>query len=143
MRSAQLHVATYPTGRIGPEQFAVVEVDLPGPDELEDGEVLVRNTWTSVDPGLRLRLRAAAPDGYFAAFPLRRAMDGILTVGEVLASRAAGFAPGDTVSHSLGWREHAVVRADEAAMNGIGTLRRLDLSAAEAQWYLEIGRAHV
>ena len=44
MRSAQLHVATYPTGRIGPEQFAVVEVDLPGPDELEDGEVLVRNT---------------------------------------------------------------------------------------------------
>lgn len=136
MRSAQLHVATYPTGRIGPEQFAVVEVDLPGPDELEDGEVLVRNTWTSVDPGLRLRLRAAAPDGYFAAFPLRRAMDGILTVGEVLASRAAGFAPGDTVSHSLGWREHAVVRADEAAMNGIGTLRRLDLSAAEAQWYL-------
>lgn len=136
MKSAQLHVATYPTGQIGPEQFVVAEVDLPDADELAAGEVLVRNTWTSVDPGLRLRLRAAAPDGYFASFPLRGAMDGILTVGEVVASRAAGFAPGDTVSHSLGWREHAVVRAGEEAMNGIGTLRRLDLSGAEAQWYL-------
>jgi NADPH-dependent curcumin reductase CurA len=136
MKSAQLHVVSYPTGEIGPEHFAVVAVDLPGPDELAEGEVLVRNTWTSVDPGLRLRLRAAAPDGYFAAFPLRRPMDGILTVGEVVASRAVGFEPGDSVSHSLGWREHAVVRADEVAMNGIGTLRRLDLSGAEAQWYL-------
>jgi len=136
MKSAQLHVAAYPTGPVGPEQFVVAQVDLPGPDELAVGEVLVRNTWTSVDPGLRLRLRAAAPDGYFGAFPLGQAMDGILTVGEVVASRADGFAPGDTVSHSLGWREHALVRAGEEAMNGIGTLRRLDLSAAEAQWYL-------
>ena len=53
----------------------------------------MRNTWTSVDPGLRLRLRRAAPDGYFAAVPLGAAMDGIMTVGEVVASRADGFAP--------------------------------------------------
>ncbi|MBM7518506.1 NADP-dependent oxidoreductase [Nocardioides nitrophenolicus] len=136
MKSAQLHVTTYPTGPVGPEQFVVAQVDLPGPDELAVGEVLVRNTWTSVDPGLRLRLRAAAPDGYFAAFPLGEAMDGILTVGEVVASRADGFAPGDTVSHSLGWREHAVVRAGEEAMNGIGTLRRLDVTSTQPQWYL-------
>jgi hypothetical protein len=136
MKSVALHVVAYPEGDVGPEHFAVVPLELPDPDQLADGEVLVRNTWTSVDPGLRLRLSAAAPEGYFASFPLDRPMDGVLTVGEVLASRAAGFAPGDTVWHSLGWREHAVVRADEVAMNGVGTLRRLDVTGREPQWFL-------
>ena len=96
----------------------------------------MRNTWTSVDPGLRLRLRASAPDGYFQAFPLGAPMDGVLTIGEVVASRASGFATGDTVWHSLGWREYAVVRAADEAMNGIGTLRRLDLDGNAPQSFL-------
>jgi len=137
VKSAELRVASYPVGMVGPEHFAVVKVDVPdGVDGLVDGEVLVRNTWTSVDPGLRLRLRAAAPDGYFQAFPLGAPMDGILTVGEVVASRAAGFATRDTVWHSLGWREYSVVRAADEAMNGIGTLRRLDLGGNAPQWFL-------
>lgn len=137
MRSAALAVVRYPAGEVGPEHFAMVEVDVPdGVDGLSDGEVLVRNTWTSVDPGLRLRLRPAAPDGYFRAFPLGAPLDGILTVGEVVASRAAGFRAGDTVWHSLGWREHSVIRASDVAMNGIGTLRRLDVDGNEPQWFL-------
>ena len=98
--------------------------------------MLVRNTWTSVDPGLRLRLRPDAPAGYFTAFPLGRAMDGIMAVGEVVASRADGFAPGDTVSHALGWRDYAVVDPTTPLLGGIGTLTRLDVSDAEPQWHL-------
>jgi NADPH-dependent curcumin reductase CurA len=64
--------------------------------------VLVRNSWSSVDPGLRLRLRPEAPAGYFAAFPLGQAMDGIMAVGEVVESRPDGFSSGDTVSHAHG-----------------------------------------
>ena len=63
---------------------------------------MVRNTWTSVDPGLRLRLAERGPAGYFAAFGLRAPMDGIMTVGEVIESRADGFAAGDTVWHASG-----------------------------------------
>jgi NADPH-dependent curcumin reductase CurA len=74
----------------------------------------------AVDAGLRLRLRAAGPRAYFAAFPLGAAMDGIVTVGEVVASRAEGFAPGDTVWHAAGWRDSAVVRAGEPALGGLG-----------------------
>jgi NADPH-dependent curcumin reductase CurA len=134
---AELHVAGYPEGAVGAQHFALVEVDVPdGVDGLAAGEVLVRNTWTSVDPGLRLRLRATAPDGYFPAFPLGAPMDGVLTIGEVVASRASGFAGGDTVWHSLGWREFSVVRAADEAMNGIGTLRRLDVDGNEPQWFL-------
>ena len=136
MKSRALQVVDHPEGEVGPEHFEVATVDLADPDQLDDGEVLVRNTWTSVDPGMRLRLRAAAPDGYFAAFPLHEPMDGVLTVGEVVASRASGFAPGDVVWHSLGWREHAVVRAGEVAMNGVATLRVLDVGEIAPQRFL-------
>ncbi|HJQ05127.1 MAG TPA: NADP-dependent oxidoreductase [Nocardioides sp.] len=133
MRSAQMQVVEYPEGPVRPEHFELVEVDVPDPGH---GQVLVRNTWTSVDPGLRLRLRSAAPDGYFSSFRPGAAMDGILTVGEVLESRAPGFEPGDTVWHSYGWREHAVVDASGQTMNGMGDLRVLDVGNAEPSWYL-------
>ena len=133
MKNTQLQVVTYPEGEVGSEHFELVEVELPAPGP---GQVLVRNTWTSVDPGLRLRLRPEAPSGYFSAFPLGAPMDGILTVGEVLESQASGFAVGDTVWHSQGWREHAIVDADAEMMNGVGTLRVLDVDGIPPQWYL-------
>jgi NADPH-dependent curcumin reductase CurA len=133
MKSVQVHLAAYPEGHVGPEHFVVVDVDLPSP---APGQVLVRNTWTSVDPGLRLRLRPSAPEGYFASFGLRRPMDGILTVGEVVASEAEGFGVGDTVWHAQGWRSHALVDAGAEVMNGIGTLRVLDTVDTPPQWYL-------
>jgi hypothetical protein len=123
----------HPEGRPGPAHFRVVDVPVRDPGA---GEVLVRNTWTSVDPGLRLRLRATGPRGYFAPFALRTAMDGILTVGTVVASRADGFAPGDAVWHAAGWRDYAVVRAGEPALGGLGMLTRLDTGLAPAQRYL-------
>jgi NADPH-dependent curcumin reductase CurA len=133
MRCSEIHVERYPEGTAGPEDFRLVETIAAEPTA---GQVLVRNTWTSVDPGLRLRLRAQAPEGYFSSFPLGRPMDGILTIGEVLASRADGFEVGDTVGHSLGWRTHSLVDADAEAMNGVGTLRVLDAERFPAQWHL-------
>lgn len=131
--SRQVQVVSYPDGDVGPEHFEVVTVEVsdPGP-----GQVLVRNTWTSVDPGLRLRLRAEAPAGYFVSFPLGRAMDGVLTIGEVVASRADGFAVGDTVWHPFGWREYAIADAGVELMNGAGTMRVLDVEEVLPQWYL-------
>ena len=113
--------------------FRVVQAPVrePGP-----GEVLVRNTWTSVDPGLRLRLTDSGPAGYFAAFALDAPLDGIMTVGEVVESRADGFCAGDTVWHAAGWRDYAVVRAGEPALGGLGTLTRLDVDTVPPQRYL-------
>jgi len=54
---AEVRVRRYPVGSVAPEDFEVVEAPVPDP---APGQVLVRNTWTSVDPGLRLRLRADA-----------------------------------------------------------------------------------
>jgi NADPH-dependent curcumin reductase CurA len=129
----EVRVRRYPAGAVTVDDFEMVEVPVPGPGP---GEVLVRNTWTSVDPGLRLRLRTDAPAGYFVAFPLGRAMDGIMAVGEVVESRAAGFCRGDTVSHALGWRDYAVVDPAATQLGGVGTLTKLDVSKAEPQWHL-------
>ncbi|MET0768409.1 MAG: NADP-dependent oxidoreductase [Solirubrobacteraceae bacterium] len=133
MSGREVQLASYPDGEPRTSDFRIAEVPVrrPGP-----GEVLVRNTWTSVDPGLRLRLAERAPAGYFAAFGLRAPLDGIMTVGEVIESRAVGFSAGDTVWHASGWRDYAVVAAATPALGGLGTLTRLDTALAPAQRYL-------
>ena len=72
MKSRQVQLVEYPRGSVEPRHFRVAEVDLPDPGE---GEVLVRNTFTSVDPGMRLRLRESGPEGYFNSFPLNAARE--------------------------------------------------------------------
>jgi NADPH-dependent curcumin reductase CurA len=129
----EVQLASYPNGEVRTSDFRIVEAPVAHPRR---GEVLVRNTWTSVDPGLRLRATERAPAGYFAAFGLRRALDGIMTIGEVVESRAHGFSAGDTVWHASGWRDYAVVAAGTPALGGLGTLTRLDTDLAPARRYL-------
>jgi NADPH-dependent curcumin reductase CurA len=129
----EVRLRRHPVGAVAPEDFHIVEVPLPEP---RDGEVLVRNTWTSVDPAIRIRLAAAAPPGYFPAFGLEAPMDGIMTVGEVVESQANGFGIGDTVWHTYGWRDYAAVPAGAGALGALGGLRRLDTAIAPVQAYL-------
>ena len=133
LTSRQVQLDRYPHAEITPSHFRVAEVREREPSA---GEVLVRNTWTSVDPGLRLRLREREPAGYFPAFELGRALDGIVTVGQVIESRAPGFEAGDTVWHPLGWRDYAVVKADERGLRGLARLTRLDTRLAPPRCYL-------
>jgi hypothetical protein len=85
-----------------PENFVVVDVDVPEPGS---GQVLVRNTFMSVDPYMRGRMSDAP--SYVAPFEVGKALDGG-AVGVVEVSRDARFPVGTTVLHSLGWRTHAV-----------------------------------
>jgi NADPH-dependent curcumin reductase CurA len=128
----EVRLRRHPVGTVRPDDFHVVEAPMPEPAE---GEVLVRNTFTSVDPAIRIRLAAQAPAGYFAAFGLETPLDGIMTVGEVVESRAPGFAPGDAVSHAYGWREYAAV-PQAGALGALGRMRRLDTAIAPPQAYL-------
>ena len=106
-----MQLVARPDGELRAGDFRVVEVRWASP---APGEVLVRNTWTSVDPGLQAAARRAGPGGLLPAFALGAPLDGILTVGEVIESRADGFAPGDIVWHASGWRDYAVVVAGDA-----------------------------
>ncbi len=118
------HLVSRPVGWPEPEDFALVEAEVPVPAE---GQVLVRNRYLSVDPYMRGRMSAAK--SYVAPFELGKAMQGG-AVGEVVASAAEGFAPGDHVLHFLGWREYAVLDARHAV--------RVDPDAAPLSTYLGV-----
>ena len=107
--SHEIQLAARPVGWPTPDDFRLVEVELPDPGP---GEVLVRNTFLSVDPYMRGRMNDVK--SYVPPFALDAPMDGG-AVGEVVASNDDGLSVGDTVLHGLGWREHAVLPAGPSA----------------------------
>lgn len=90
------------------ENFALVNLDLP---PLADGQIRVRNRWLSVDPYMRGRMNDLK--SYVPPFEINQPMEGG-AIGEIVESRADGFAPGDKVQHMLGWRDEAVLDATAA-----------------------------
>jgi NADPH-dependent curcumin reductase CurA len=76
-------------------------------EPLQDGQVLVRNLYMSVDPYMRGRMNDAK--SYVPPFELGKPLEGG-AVGEVVESRTKEFKPGDTVVSFLGWREYCIAR---------------------------------
>jgi NADPH-dependent curcumin reductase CurA len=97
------HLKSRPTGLPTPENFEFKEVPHA---ELKDGQVRVRNTWLSVDPYMRGRMNDVK--SYVPPFQIGEPLSGG-AVGEVIESKAEGFAPGDHILHMMGWRDEAVV----------------------------------
>jgi len=105
VETREIQLASRPVGRPSPENFRLAASGLP---DLQDGQILVRNQFMSVDPYMRGRMNDVK--SYSTPFRLDTALDGG-AVGEVIASRSAAHKVGDVVVHQLGWREHAVVDA--------------------------------
>lgn len=122
--SREVHLVARPSGWPTHDDFRVVEATLPDPGP---GEVLVRNTYLSVDPYMRGRMNDT--DSYIEPFALDAPMGGG-AVGEVVASGDGTLRPGDTVLHQAGWRTHAVLPA--------AAVRKVDTSAVPASAYLGV-----
>ncbi|MBE9375242.1 NADP-dependent oxidoreductase [Saccharopolyspora sp. HNM0983] len=99
----EIRLAARPQGWPTRETFDVAEVPVPEPGP---GQMLVRNLVMSVDPYMRGRMNAGK--SYVAPFQVGSALDGG-AVGQVVQSDAEGFAAGDFVLHSAGWRDYAVL----------------------------------
>jgi hypothetical protein len=120
----QVHLVSRPVGWPAPEDFRLVEVEVPEPS---DGQVLVHNQFLSVDPYMRGRMNEAR--SYAPPYRLDAPMTGG-AVGEVLASRSPQLRDGDLVLHQAGWREYAVLDA--------GRTRKLDPTVATPSAYLGV-----
>ncbi|MBD0739671.1 NADP-dependent oxidoreductase [Streptomyces sp. CBMA29] len=107
-KSREWHLVARPRGWPVPEDFALVETEVPEPGP---GQILVRNLHLSVDPYMRGRMNEAK--SYAPPYELNQPMHGG-AVGRVVASRAEDFAVGDHVLHGLAWREYALVDAARA-----------------------------
>lgn len=99
---------------------------------LAEGEIRIRNTHLSMDAGTRMWL-TAREDGYQPPLPVGAPMTG-LVLGEVMESRAEGFAPGDLVRAFGQWADITTV---DAAMSGAIVL---DPSVADRRaWFGPLG----
>ena len=118
-------LASRPVGEATAENFRLVEVPVP---ELAEGQVLVRHQYLSLDPYMRSRMDDAK------SYAQPQALDAVMggrTVGEVVASRNARFAPGDKVLGMGGWQQYAVIDADQRGM-----LQKVDATHIPLSAYL-------
>jgi NADPH-dependent curcumin reductase CurA len=104
MRTNKLwRLAARPDGLFKPTDFTWHEQPVP---DLQDGQVLVRNIYISLDPANRVW---TTQDSYMPMIPLGETMRGG-TIGIVEESRDPAFSPGDIVQAFLGWQLYGVTK---------------------------------
>jgi NADPH2:quinone reductase len=116
MKTTQIRLASRPVGEPDDSTFETVQEALP---PLEDGQLLLRVLYLSLDPYMRGRMSDAP--SYAAPTAVGDVLPGG-TVCEVLESRDSSFSPGDVVLSYSGWQTRAVADARH--------VRRLDPAAA-------------
>jgi NADPH-dependent curcumin reductase CurA len=118
-------LASRPQGEASVDNFRLETVPVPA---LQDGQVLVRQHYLSLDPYMRMRMNDAK--NYAAPQPLDEVMIGG-TVGVVAESRHPGYAAGDSVVGMGGWQQWAVFDAAQP-----GALRKVDATRIPLSAYL-------
>ena len=109
--SHEVRLASRPNGIPTSANFTLAQVDLPPLQELE---VLVRNSFMSVDPYMRGRMNEGK--SYVPVFEQAKPFDGGAT-GEVVALRADEFQTGDIVTSNFGWRDYFIASPITQAKN--------------------------
>jgi NADPH-dependent curcumin reductase CurA len=100
--SREIRLINRPMGLATENDFELAEVMIP---EIEEGQILVRNAYISVDPYMRGRM--GERETYIAPFELGKPLDGGC-VGQVIESKSEKFQEGDYVLGNKGWREYFV-----------------------------------
>jgi NADPH-dependent curcumin reductase CurA len=124
-RNQQIVLDNRPQGEAVAGNFKLVATDTPA---LQDGQVLVRHHFLSLDPYMRGRMNESK--SYAASQGLGEVMIGG-TVGEVAESQNPKYAVGDKVVGMGGWQEYSVVDA-----NTPGALRKVDTTHVPLSHYL-------
>ena len=121
----QILLDNRPEGEASTANFKLVSAETP---PLQEGQVLVRHHYLSLDPYMRGRMNAGK--SYAQPQPLGAVMQGG-TVGEVVESRSLRYQVGDKVVGMGGWQEYSVVDAEQP-----GALRKVDTTHVPLSHYL-------
>lgn len=112
----QITLAARPIGYPKESDFKLIKTPIPTP---EDGQVLVRTLYLSVDPYMRGRMnqtRSYAPNVEY-----NEVMVGGV-IAQVIESKHSDFESGDIVNAHIGWQEYGVAKGEE--------LRKIDPTLA-------------
>ncbi|CAM0999719.1 Putative zinc-binding oxidoreductase [Rhodanobacter sp. Root179] len=99
----QLRLKTRPEGLVSRDDFDLVEQAVP---DLQDGEVLVRVLYLSMDPTNRVWMRDIPQ--YLPPVAIGEVMRA-LGLGRVVQSRSAHYAEGDLVQGVTGWQDYLLL----------------------------------
>ncbi len=121
----QILLDNRPQGEAVESNFKLVASETPA---LQEGQVLVRHHYLSLDPYMRGRMNDAK--SYAQPQALGEVMGGG-TAGEVVESRSPRYAVGDKVVGMGGWQEYSVVQADQP-----GAMRKVDTTHVPLSHYL-------
>jgi len=124
-QNRQILLDNRPQGEASASNFKLVTSETP---PLQEGQVLVRHHFLSLDPYMRIRMNDAK--SYAQPQPLGQVMQGA-SVGEVVESRSAKYQPGDKVVGFGGWQEWSVVNGEQP-----GVLRKVDTTNVPLSHYL-------
>ena len=91
-------LAKHPSGVPSEDCFALESFTLDAP---QDGQVLIKTHYFSLDPGMRGRLSG---DSYAAGLKIGDTIESA-GIGEIIASKSERFAVGDMVMGGLGWTQ--------------------------------------
>jgi NADPH-dependent curcumin reductase len=125
MQNQQWLLDNRPTAEASVSNFKLVTTDTP---PLQDGQVLVRHHYMSLDPYMRGRMNDSK--SYAVPQELGMVMGGG-TAGEVVESKNPKFAVGDKVVGMGGWQHYSVVDG-----NAVGALRKVDTTHIPLSHYL-------
>ena len=101
----QVLLASRPTGEVREENFRIVDAPIPA---IQDGEVLVRNRFLSLDPYMRMRM--SDQPSYAPKVELGEVMVGG-AVAEVVESRSPRLSAGDRITGATGWQLYSALPA--------------------------------
>jgi NADPH-dependent curcumin reductase len=125
MQNQQWLLDNRPTAEAQISNFKLVKSETP---PLQDGQVLVRHHYMSLDPYMRGRMN----DSKSYAIPQEvGAVMGGGTAGEVVESKNTKFTVGDKVVGMGGWQQYSVVDG-----NAVGALRKVDTTHVPLSHYL-------
>ena len=121
----QIHLDNRPVGEALASNFKTVTSETPA---LQDGQVLVRHHFLSLDPYMRGRMNESK--SYAVPQAVGQTMGGG-TVGEVVESKNDKYAVGDKVVGMGGWQQYSLVDA-----HVLGALRKVDTTHIPLSAYL-------
>lgn len=95
-------LAAHPEGMPKESDFNLIEEAVP---DLEDGQILIRTKWLSVDPYMRGRMSGVRT--YVDPFEIGKVIQGG-SVGEIVTSKHPNFNFGEVVHGMWGWQDYYV-----------------------------------
>lgn len=124
MSVQQIVLANRPEGLPKKENFRTEYISLP---ELQDGQVLVKPLYFSVDPYMRGRMNDAK--SYVPPYKIGEPIDGG-GIGRILESKSENYQKDDVVQGHFPWATELIQNA--------GSLQKIDTDLAPAPYYLGI-----